>query len=231
MSAENYRQRKELDEQLALVISSEITIKVLVDLVERAASPKEIAVRLSLKVATVSHHVKKLERMGLIELVEEREVRGAIQHIYRAVIRPIVSTEEWEKLGIEERQRYSIWIVQMILADAAKSFNARLFDAYPTRHLSRVPMVVDREGLDEVAAIQNRALNEIIEVEARSAERLVQKGETGMNLTAAMMCFESPALSDGSTSHERADGTRLRRSSDDDQSCGPDLQPQSKGAA
>ncbi|HEX8689716.1 MAG TPA: winged helix-turn-helix domain-containing protein [Solirubrobacterales bacterium] len=197
MSADDCQQETKLDEQLALVISSEITIKVLVALVERSASPKQVATALGLKVPTVSHHVKKLERMGLIELVEEKEVRGAVQHIYRAVIRPIVSDEEWEKLGIEERQRFSIWIVQMILVDAARSFEARLFDARADNHLSRTPMVVDEQGAGEVAEIQNQALSDIIEVAATSADRMVSSGEPGIDFIAAMMCFELPEPSIG----------------------------------
>lgn len=197
MTADNCQQETKLDEQLALVISSEITIKVLVALVERAASPKEVATALRLKVPTVSHHVKKLERMGLIELVEEKEVRGAVQHTYRALIRPIVSDEEWGKLGIEERQRFSVWIVQMILVDAARSFEANLFDARINTHLSRTPMVVDEQGVGEVAEIQNQALSDIIEVAATSADRMSSSGETGIDLIAAMMCFELPEPSIG----------------------------------
>ena len=197
MSADDCQQETKLDEQLALVISSEITIKVLIALVERAASPKQVATALGLKVPTVSHHVKKLERMALIELVEEKEVRGAVRHVYRAVIRPIVSDEEWEKLGIEERQRFSIWIVQMILVDAARSFEARLFDARADNHLSRTPMVVDEQGAREVAEIQNQALNDIIEVAATSADRMASSGETGIDFVAAMMCFELPEPSLG----------------------------------
>jgi DNA-binding transcriptional ArsR family regulator len=197
LTADNCQRETKLDEQLALVISSEITIKVLVALVERAASPKEVATALRLKVPTVSHHVKKLERMGLIELVEEREVRGAVQHIYRAVIRPIVSDEEWEQLDIEERQRFSIWIVQMILVDAAKSFEVGLFDARLNNHLSRTPMVVDEQGVDEVAAIQTKALHDIIEVAAISADRMVRSREPGIDFIAAMMCFELPEPSIG----------------------------------
>lgn len=197
MTADKCQQETSLDEQLALVISSEITIKVLVALVERAASPKEVADALRLKVPTVSHHVKKLERMRMVELVEEREIRGAVKHIYRAVIRPIVSEQEWEKLGIEERQRFSIWIVQMILVDAARSFDAKLFDARTNNHLSRTPMVVDEQGVAEIADIQNQALNDIIEVAATSADRMVGSSETGIDFVAAMMCFELPEPSRG----------------------------------
>lgn len=209
MTAKDRRQETELDEQLALVISSDHTVKVLTVLFEREASPKEIAVRLGLKVPTVSHHVKKLLRMGVIELVAEREVRGAIQHIYRAVLRPLVSTEEWGKLDVGVRQQFSVWIVQLILADAAKSFAAKLFDARTNNHLSRTPMVVDEEGVDEVAEIQNRALDEIIQVEATSAGPMVHSGEAGLNLISAMMCFELPEPSEGPGRGE--DDEQLRR--------------------
>lgn len=197
MTTNTHTQEVGLDEQLAQVISSETTVKVLIYLVDRPGSPKEIADSLGLKTPNVSHHVKKLAKIGLIELIEERVVRGTIQHIYRAVVRPIMSDAEWEKLNIAERQRYSIWIVQMILVDLTKSFAASLFDVRPNNHLSRVPMVVDEKGVDEVAAIQNRALQETIQAEANSAERMVETGETGINLVAAMMCFELPEPTTG----------------------------------
>jgi hypothetical protein len=104
---------------------------------------------------------------------------------------------EWEKLDLAERQRYSIWIVQLILVDLVKSFAAKLFDARPNNHLSRTPLVVDELGVDEVAAIQKRALEETIQTEANSAERMVETGEAGINLIAAMMCFELPEPSTG----------------------------------
>ena len=189
--------RIELGDELALVISNELTVKVLVYLVERAGGPAEIGKALGESTPKVSHHVKKLERLNMVELIEEKDVGGTIQHIYRAVVRPIVSTEDWAKLRVAERQRYSIWIVRMILADAAKAFNASVFDARANRHLSRAPMVVDVEGLGEVAEIQNRALNEMIQAEAISAKRRVRTGDPGINIIAAMMCFELPEASVG----------------------------------
>lgn len=200
MAAETHLEEVGLGEELAQVISNEITVKALVFLVEGAGSPKEIAATLDISIPKASHHVKKLVRLRMVELIEEREVGGTIQHIYRAIVRPIVSTEEWAKLGIHERQRYSVWIVRMLLADAAASFNAGVFDVHSNRHLSRTPMLVDEEGLDEVAEIQNRALNELIKAEATSAGRRVQSGEPGINIIAAMMCFELPGPSEGLSS-------------------------------
>jgi hypothetical protein len=193
----NEVEEAKLGDELVQVISSEITVKVLVFLVERKGSPKEVADALDLSTPNASHHVKKLVRLGLVELLDEKIVRGAVQHIYRAVVRPIVSTKAWARLSVAERQRYSIWIVRMILADAARSFQASVFDARPNTHLSRTPIVVDETGLSEVAAIQTRALNEIIEAEATSAGRMAHSGAPGINIIAAMMCFELPQPSDG----------------------------------
>ena len=188
---------RELHEQLALLVSCLNTIKVLTVLAERAASPKEIGEILGLKTPTVSHHIKKLLKLGMIELIEEKDVGGTIQHIYRAIIRPLVSTEEWEKLDVEERERYSIWIVQLVLIDAAKSFASHHFDIHSDNHLSRTPMVADRLGLTEVAEIQNRALDEIIQRQAVIADRMAREGTTGMNIIAAMMCFGLPEPNEG----------------------------------
>ena len=152
---------------------------------------------LDISLLKASHHLKKLEQLGMAELVEERDVGGTIQHFYRAVIRPIVSDAAWETLSIGERQLYSIWIVQLILADVARSFDANLFDAYTTNHLSRSPLLVDRQGVGEVAAIQTKAMHESFEVVARSAERRIESGEEPIHLISAMMCFPLPEPSQG----------------------------------
>jgi DNA-binding transcriptional ArsR family regulator len=192
VTAEDWAGETRLDEQLAPLVACSRTIKVLTILAEGPASPKDIASLLDLTIPVVSHHVKKLVRLGMVELVEARDVGGVIQHVYRAVVRPVVDNEEWKKLSLAERQRFSIWIVQLILADAARSFDAALFDAHSNNHLSRTAMVVDQRGFDEVAQIQDRALAEIFEAQALSGERIAGGEEVGVNIVAAMMCFELP---------------------------------------
>jgi DNA-binding transcriptional ArsR family regulator len=193
MTAVERTREKRLDEQLAPLVACSNTIKVLTILAERPASPREIGPLLELSTSAASHHCKKLERLGMVELVEERDVGSAIQHIYRAIVRPLVSNEEWQKLSVAERQRFSIWIVQLVLMDAARSFDAALFDACPNNHLSRTVMALDRQAFDEVAEIQDRALVETLEAEKLSGERIANGGEAGVDVVAAMMCFELPS--------------------------------------
>lgn len=45
-------------------------------------SPAELAVLLRDHLHNVSYHVKRLEQLGQVELVKERQVRGAIEHFY-----------------------------------------------------------------------------------------------------------------------------------------------------
>jgi DNA-binding transcriptional ArsR family regulator len=192
VTAKQRQEETSLNEQFSLVISHEITVKAMILIADDVKSPKEVGQRLGISTSKASHHIKKLERLGLAELVEEKEVGGALQHFYRAVIRPIISDQEWDKLSVAERQLYSIWIVQLILADAAKSFDAGLFDVYSKRHLSRSPLLVDGEGLGEVAAIQTKAMHDSFEAVAKSAERRLKSGEDGINVLSAMMCFPLP---------------------------------------
>jgi DNA-binding transcriptional ArsR family regulator len=192
MSAEDRIGEKKLDEQLAPLVAHHNTIKVLIILIEGPASPSELAALIDVTVSAVSHHVRKLLRLGMIELVDEDESGGAVTHVYRAIVHRVVGNEEWEKLGPAMRRRFSISIVQLILADAALSFDAALFDARPNNHLSRVAMVFDQEGFDEVAAIQDRALEEIIDAQAASHKRITAGKGVGVNTVAAMMCFELP---------------------------------------
>lgn len=190
MTAPRLRQR--VDQQLAHVVSHHVRVQALTVLAERTASPKEIAALLGENLNVVNHHVKELAKMGMVEIVDEQPRRGATEHFYRAIIRPLLSSEEWDQLTIPERQRFSVWIVQLVLTDAAKSFCAGRFDARSNRHLSRVPLVVDEAGWREVTEIQNEALKAILQVQANSCERLAEQGGERFSATAAMLCFEMP---------------------------------------
>ena len=59
--------------------------------------------QLGLEVSNVGYHVTALAEAGLIEEVGQRPVRGAVEHFYRAVVRPITSDEEEAGLTAEQR--------------------------------------------------------------------------------------------------------------------------------
>jgi len=48
----------------------------------RTLSPKDLSVELQAPLSTVNYHVTELAKAGLVEIVDERQVRGAIEHFY-----------------------------------------------------------------------------------------------------------------------------------------------------
>lgn len=52
---------------------------------DRILSPKDLSLELQAPLSTVNYHVTELRRSSLVEVVDERQVRGAMEHFYRAV--------------------------------------------------------------------------------------------------------------------------------------------------
>ena len=51
----------------------------------RTLSPKELSQELQAPLSTVNYHVTELRESNLVKIVDEEQVRGAIEHFYRAV--------------------------------------------------------------------------------------------------------------------------------------------------
>lgn len=181
------------DQTLARVVAHPLRVEALSVLVERAASPKELAAELGVPVGNISYHVRELKRIGLIELVGEKRRRGAIEHFYRAVEKPTPGPGEWEKLGPKERGAISAWIIQLLLADAAKALSSSTLDCRTDRHLSRTQMEVDEAGWRELVEIQENAMRAVLAVKKATAERLAAGGgEADINTVTGLTCFELP---------------------------------------
>jgi DNA-binding transcriptional ArsR family regulator len=75
----------ETTEQVAAAMGDLRRMRILEILTERQASVKELAELIHESPQTTHYHTKLLERAGLIEIVEKREVRGALEKFYRAV--------------------------------------------------------------------------------------------------------------------------------------------------
>ena len=79
------------DPRYVKAISHPLRVRILAMLQERTASPSQLSEWLGATLGTTAYHVRALHKLGLIELADETRVRGAIEHHYRAGIRPLVS--------------------------------------------------------------------------------------------------------------------------------------------
>ncbi len=51
----------------------------------RTLSPKDLSLELQAPLSTVNYHVTELRRSSLVKVVDEQQVRGAIEHFYCSV--------------------------------------------------------------------------------------------------------------------------------------------------
>ena len=183
-----------LSKELGALLKSPVRVKALVLMHERPACAKDLQDELGLSLATASHHVNELKKMGLIEHVRDEPRRGAVAHFYRAVMRPIWSNEDWARLSVEERQQYVIWMVQNLSCDIVTALLAGTFNARVDTHSSCSQLYVDEQGRKEIDAILDGALNATLEVQKASASRVAEgASEATQKLTSALLCVDLPS--------------------------------------
>jgi DNA-binding transcriptional ArsR family regulator len=197
-----------VDRRLAKALSHPLRAHVLSILNERVASPNQIAGELEEPLGNVSYHVKTLAEMGCIELVDTRPRRGAIEHFYRAVVRPFFSDKDWKRLPASARQGISDATLQLIWEDTSDALTAGTFDQRSDRHLSRSPLVLDQQGWKDVNQLLLETMDRVVEIEAESAKRLASDGEGGFNTKMVLMHFESSGSAEG---RKRSRPNRARR--------------------
>ena len=185
-------QRRKATENRIKAMSHPLRASILRILVERTASPAEMARELDEELSNVSYHTKQLVEFECAELVSTRPVRGALEHFYRATERHLIDTEEWDELDPVIAEDILCEIMQKMLDDFVASSRAKQIGSDKDFHLTRTPLVLDQEGLQEALEAHERLRLEILEIEARSAARMIESGEEGTNLTSSQGCFKMP---------------------------------------
>lgn len=177
---------------LAAIVAHPTRARAFMILAERTASPVEIAQEIGKDVGHVGYHVRKLQQLNLIELVDERPVRGAVEHFYRAIARPFVTEEEFAAQPLEERELYTRHILQLHVSDVAQALDEQVFDKRTGRWLVRLPMVVDEEGFEELGALHAEMYERTLDIQARSDERRTGTDDEGIRTMSTNMFFEMP---------------------------------------
>lgn len=179
-----------IDPQLLKAMAHPTRQYILHVLSEGPSSPVRIQRRLGdISLNLVSHHIKVLRELACIELVDTVPRRGATEHIYRATKRTMFTAEEWAQVDPKDRYPITGDILRLISEDTQQAMVEGRFDELPDNHLSRSPIELDREGWAEVVAALERALEEVLEAHAKSAERAQVSGEELMNARVVMMQF------------------------------------------
>lgn len=184
--------RRSPEATLGATVAHPLRCHCLAILADRIASPAEIARELGLEVSNVGYHVTALAEAGLIEEVGQRPVRGAVEHFYKAVVRPIISDEEEEDLTNEERMAFARTIWSLIAANATTAIEAGTLVERADHHLTRLPLRVDDQGWSEMSAAYMELYERVYEIQTASAQRLgADPDDPGISILSVLAFFET----------------------------------------
>lgn len=174
--------REITDPRVVKAMGHPLRMKILSCLDEARASPRELSSRLSERLGTVSYHVRTLADLGLIEMVDSRPRRGAVEHFYRPTGRWVVPDRAWGRLPRALRHTLS----QQILDQIAEDLDGAWFDL-PQDHLSRVRLHLDSEAREDLAKALDNVMSLANKLSADSLSRSTQDSLTEVGL--AMLSF------------------------------------------
>jgi DNA-binding transcriptional ArsR family regulator len=198
------------DPRYVKALAHPLRIRILAMLADRSASPVQLAGKLDATLGTVAYHVRTLHSLGLVELVDTRQRRGATEHYYRAREHPRFPDDAWSGLAPVAKQRMLSAMLQEIGQYVTSSAAAGGFDRAEA-HMTRTGLRLDERGWQQLAAATRKWLTEAEKIQETAAKRL--EGAEGAEVVDAgvvLMLFEGnpPPNGDG-----RSDGAAPRRNS------------------
>jgi DNA-binding transcriptional ArsR family regulator len=179
-------------EQLVKGLSHPMRVECLTILTKQVASPRQLSDLLEHDLSNISYHVRTLVELGLVELVREESVRGAVAHFYKAVERPLLANAEWEALSPEVRKAISAYGWDILIEDASEAIEQGTFDSRSDRHLTRTTLLLDSEGFNRLSKLMDGLLEAILSEQAAAAERMSMSGEKPIHAVAATALFPTP---------------------------------------
>jgi DNA-binding transcriptional ArsR family regulator len=201
----------DIDRRLVKAMAHPLRHRVLVLLNEKVASPNELARELGERLGNVSYHVRILLDLGAIELVRTTPRRGALEHHYRAMLRPWFPEAEWAQLPLSTRRAIFGQNIRRIFDDVAAAGAEGGFD-HAKAHVSWTALNLDDEGLSKVADILDATLEQILDAHAESTARMADAGASEpppLATEVAILHFERSASEPGKGLSDRS--SRARR--------------------
>lgn len=157
------------------------------------ASPAEIAREIKLPIGNVAHHVRVLEDCGCVEEVDTRQVRGAVEHYFRATQRANVTDELSRWLPQSVREQIRDKMLAAIFDRVAQAVEGGTVDRRADRHISWMQLTLDEHGWDELIATKAKALEAEMEIQAKACARMSEEGTEGFPVFTSILGFELPS--------------------------------------
>lgn len=182
------------DPRYAKALRHPLRVRILATLQECEATPTQLAQWLGASVGTVAYHVRTLASLGLIELVGETRVRGAVAHHYRALPESELSAEE---LTHDASALQNAPGAQLVALDPEMCPGAAAGSFEDDRALAtRAALRLDAVGWHQLSQACTQLLEQADRIARSSAERLAQNPQESSR-AAGVVLFMFEAKGDG----------------------------------
>jgi DNA-binding transcriptional ArsR family regulator len=159
-----------IDPRLVKAISHPLRQRIVVRLNDREASPSDLATELGEPLGRVSYHVAALAKANAIELVRTVPRRGAVEHFYRALVRPWFSDTDWSRLAPSLRTTIHDQNLRRIWNDVTDAAPAGGFD-HPMASVAFSLLELDDEAMQTLSDAFHRLFERAFELQGEAAAR------------------------------------------------------------
>jgi DNA-binding transcriptional ArsR family regulator len=181
-----------IDQRLVKSVAHPLRVKILEALTDHIASPNTIAERLDTDLSGVAYHTRELDRLGALELVDTGQVRGAIEHFYKARPRAFVGDPGWRKVPPSLLSGVSAATLQTFLDKAISALEAGTLDGRDDTVFRWMPLSLDEQGWQEIVAVMEEATKLMLAAHVRSQDRLNEtNGKGAVSAVVGQAAFET----------------------------------------
>jgi DNA-binding transcriptional ArsR family regulator len=177
------------DTALVKALAHPLRVQIIGSLEHRTASPSELSAELQQPLGNVSYHMRRLEKLGLIELEGEARKRGSIEHYYRLVERPSISDEAWAQTPSIVKEALTLATLEQIGREVTAAATGGGFEREDI-HVSRLPVRLDDRGFRELAAEAQAFVERTRAIEDASRKRLAAAKEPAIAAHLVLMLYE-----------------------------------------
>lgn len=182
-----------LDTRLSKALAHEMRVNIMAVTSWRKVSPSEYAEETNESLSKVSYHFKKLLEYEVIELVDTRPVRGAVEHFYRGTRQAIFGGASWAELPKSVQDGIAGAALQDLMKVAVHSIESGAFSAHDESYLVWEPHTYDDLAFKAAIKILERTRKQLASLQDEALARLAKIGQEGMLIAIALAGFEMGA--------------------------------------
>lgn len=195
-AAQKATQPPGLGQRLAKAFAHPLRAEMLTMLNEKPGSPKDLVDRLEkigqkASLNLVSYHIRVLDKLKCVEVIDRQQIRGATKTVYRGTTRMLLDEGVWPSLSKEARIGISAGAIGEAAEQAQHALEEGTFDNRSDRAIINLKMSVDEQGWQEIQKIVREAYERCEEVEPAAINRSPNPEER-FRVTVSLLAYESP---------------------------------------